>query len=210
MNRSGIVTVKVILWFIFGFVIFAAVFVAFYGYLSSLFYGECMANAFAAATELRAGFHELEPKSVQSHLDPMTVTLGDCVASMAFLNHNHLQEHSIEIEGILECQSGYRGYIIIGPDMGENEYGWEFWEWWGVSENKIRQWFIDRANLPYPACNALMSAEYSFEEHESDGAEEPIVLDGPMESGGTKSYCVTLWKTGSQLYDVTYEDGKCI
>ena len=139
----------------------------------------------------------LEQKLMTQESDRVTVTMGECVGLLAFVNKEDLDE--IETEGLsnaLNCPSG-EGFIIGLPYFEETASGLRFWRWHkDIAENIMKSW-EEKVKGIGPLCKGL---DKKFSEL------EPI--KGPGE-GKTKTLCLELSKLGDDKYGISYGVGAC-
>ena len=192
MNMKGIGLVAFVILFIFGIVIAFFFYAHFTGELAKVIYGQCIANSFDEADKIRAEIQNLKSQTSGSLSDPIKITFGSCIGSMAFINDRILSEVDIEISGLLNCYEGYAAHIIIGPRSVDGEAvdsGWNFWrEWWNTNSLKVRQRIAGAFNI-MDFCRPLYSTEDRFID-----LDEPMSLDGPGPNDSPISYCLQIQK----------------
>jgi len=194
MNMKGIGLIAFVILFIFG-VVITFLFYAYYtGKLAEVIYGQCIADAFNEADKIRAEIQNLKSQRPGSLSDPIKITFGGCIGSMAFINDELRGEVDIEISGLLQCYEGYAAHIIIGPRLVDGEAvdsGWNFWErWWNTKKLKIKQWIVGVTGVEIMNfCRPLYSTEDRFID-----LDEPMSLDGPGLNENSASYCLQIQK----------------
>ncbi len=201
--KRGAAAIGVLIFFIVGIPLAVFIIIHIQNNIVGILYGECMEDALNTAQDLKTEFHKLSLMSGAAYSDPITVTLGDCVGSMLFINRERLLQEDLEIPDFLECVDGYNAYIIVGPHIEEAEgfWGWEYWSSkWSNMKNQIKEWVLKKLKMLDAFCIPLSSPKDTFEEPGGD----PITLDGAQGFSGTQSYCIRLRKTGTSEEGNTY------
>lgn len=166
-------------------------------------WGPCWANFDQEMGEIEK---VLEQKlKLKETPESVTVTMGECVTKLVFLNKKDLDDLKDKVGRIfseqLKCPEG-KGFIIGIPYFEETKSGLKFWLWpKALLENLARKW-QEKARVIDPLCRPL-------------GYEvTPLDIDGPGE-GKAKMVCMTAEKIKSgedpleYKFKLDYREGAC-
>lgn len=172
----------------------------------SVRWGPCWASFNQEMGEIEKA---LEQKLMTQEKVKVTVTMGECVSKLIFLDKKGLddledkvgKEFTEELKcPVRKTQEGEilegNGFIIGIPYFEETKSGLKFWQWpKDLLENIVRKW-QEKARGIGPLCNSL-DRGINLED-----------INGPGE-GKTKTICLELSKIGDEKYRVDYEEGSC-
>ncbi len=136
--------------------------------------------------------------------EPQTITIGDCVSAVYFVNKEVPIEYFNSIgydygEELL-CERGGESYVIAFPRRKYEEEGWNVFNWpEKVWEEAKKFWKEDLGGVS-PICK-LLDKERGFVRPEY------LVYDP---NAGAKTYCIDIKLTKDKdAYDIIKEEGAC-
>jgi len=203
-QKKGDVTT--ILMIIGGIFILLSVLVVGVSVYQSARWGPCWANFNQEMGEIEKA---LEQKLKTQESTEVTITMGDCVSKLIFLDKKSLDDLEDKIGKTfteeLKCparknQEGEilegSGFIIGIPYFEETKSGLKFWQWpKDYIENIVRSW-QEKVRGIGPLCKGL-DRGINLED-----------IDGPGE-GKTRTICLELSKIGDDKYGIDYREGVC-
>jgi hypothetical protein len=136
--------------------------------------------------------------------EPQTISLGDCVNAMYFVNDDFLSQVSDRIgkdfKEQVDCDPGGRSYIITVPKLLETEYGWNIFKWPKTLLNNFKEKLMGSVGGK-AYCNILSRETYY---------KSSVAFRGSNLNEKNNVYCVDIAKDkDTNKYVVYHCEGTC-
>jgi hypothetical protein len=156
-------------------------------------WGPCWTSFSQRMGEIEKAFGKLKTQESSE----VTITMGDCVGSLVFVNKDTFNKINKKYRDSFKCPEG-EGFFIGFPKDNEIKSGWRFWLWpEDLWENLVR-WWRGTARDIQPLCK---SADREIE------ISDPVI--GGPDEGKAKTLCLKIIKTTTDKYGISYEEGAC-
>jgi len=139
---------------------------------------------------------------------PQTITVGECVGSIMFVNKEAPNEYFIGINENymreLNCKEDGASYVLGFPanELKPEKVGWNVFKWPKKLWQEMKDFWLHDLGGVGPVCN-MLDKERTF----IDPKGKAIVYD---EKEGVKAYCIEVKLTDDKKnYELKIDEGAC-